>query len=146
MTESKSRNFENSQSLQIADDLSHEVGHLSQTTSLKMLNKRQSDFESELQKRTVLKKREDFAISLRKKKHSEIISTKRKANMQRAFERTIVSSSEASHLGLDEHMEIRDLLHLSQVIQYLDAVDTQPSDRILMLRGIRYLTIHCDDY
>lgn len=111
-----------------------------------MLNKRQSDFESELQKRTVLKKREEFAISLRKKKHSEIISTKRKANMQRAFERTIVSSSDATQLGLDDHMEIKDLLQLSQVIQYLDALETQPSDRILMLRGIRCLTIHCDDY
>jgi hypothetical protein len=43
--------------------------------------------------RTVLKKREDFAINLRKKKHSEIIQTKRKSNMLKAFERTIVASS-----------------------------------------------------
>jgi hypothetical protein len=43
--------------------------------------------------RTVLKKREDFAINLRKKKHSEIIQTKRKSNMLKAFERTIVAFS-----------------------------------------------------
>jgi hypothetical protein len=43
--------------------------------------------------RTVLKKREDFAINLRKKKHTEIIQSKRKSNMQKAFERTIVASS-----------------------------------------------------
>jgi hypothetical protein len=35
-----------------------------------------------------MKKREEFAVSLRKKKHSEILSTKRKAHMMRAFERT----------------------------------------------------------
>ncbi len=44
------------------------------TTSLKMLNKKHTaDMDQELMQRTVLKKREDFAISLRKKKHSEII-------------------------------------------------------------------------
>jgi len=42
--------------------------------SLKTLNKKQtSDMDQELMQRTVLKKREDFAISLRKKKHSEIL-------------------------------------------------------------------------
>lgn len=41
----------------------------------------------------MLKKREEFAISLRKKKHSEMIESKRKLNTQKAFERTIMASS-----------------------------------------------------
>ena len=56
-------------------------------SSFRMLTKRESDAQTE-DKDKLLKKREDFAISLRKKKHSEIITTKRKAFMQKAFERT----------------------------------------------------------
>ena len=40
----------------------------------------QNDASSE-----VMKKREDFAISLRKKKHNEMINTKRRANIQKSF-------------------------------------------------------------
>ena len=63
---------------------------------------------------TVLKKREEFAINLRKKKHSEIIQTKRKFNMQKAFERTIVASSgnsEGELISMDDSMDIRDVSH-----------------------------------
>ena len=52
-----------------------------------MLGKKESDVHNE-EKDKHLKKREDFAISLRKKKHSEIITTKRKAIMLKAFART----------------------------------------------------------
>lgn len=55
--------------------------------SVKILtSNRQSDID---QQQNVLKKREEFAISLRKKKHSEMIVSKRKFNMNKAFERTI---------------------------------------------------------
>lgn len=71
-----------------------------------------------------MKKREDFAISLRKKKHSEIIQTKRRSNMQKAFERTVVASSqvdgESNQLGADNFMEIIDVNHLKDVIQNFD--------------------------
>jgi sensor histidine kinase YesM len=67
-----------------------------------------------------LKKREDFAISLRKKKHTEIIQTKRRSNMQKAFERTVVASSlqdgDGKHLGAENSMEIIDVNHLKDVI------------------------------
>ena len=67
-----------------------------------------------------MKKREDFAISLRKKKHSEIIQTKRRSNMQKAFERTVVASSqiegEVNKPGADNFMEIIDVNHLKDVI------------------------------
>lgn len=36
-----------------------------------------------------LKQREDFAVSLRNKKKHEMLTSKRKINMQRAFARTI---------------------------------------------------------
>ena len=90
-----------------------------------MLNKKQTaDKDQELMQRTVLKKREDFAISLRKKKHSEIIQTKRRSNMQKAFERTVVASSqvdgESNQLGADNFMEIIDVNHLKDVIQNFD--------------------------
>ena len=103
--------------------------------------------------RTVLKKREDFAINLRKKKHSEIIQSKRKSNMQKAFERTIVASSgqddsdqQAAAVSVDEFMEIRDVQHLDEVIANIDDPKYQSRERILMLRGIRQLTIHSQDY
>lgn len=71
-----------------------------------------------------MKKREDFAISLRKKKHSEIIQTKRRSNMQKAFERTVVASSqvdgERNQLGADNFMEIIDVNHLKDVIENFD--------------------------
>ena len=57
-----------------------------------MLSKRESDLHGE-KKDQILKKREEFAVSLRKKKHTEIITTKRKANMHKAFARTIIESS-----------------------------------------------------
>ena len=90
-----------------------------------MLNKKQTaDMDQELMQRTVLKKREDFAISLRKKKHSEIIQTKRRSNMQKAFERTVVASSqvdgERNQLGADNFMEIIDVNHLKDVIENFD--------------------------
>ena len=90
-----------------------------------MLNKKQTaDMDQELMQRTVLKKREDFAISLRKKKHSEIIQTKRRSNMQKAFERTVVASSlldkDNNQLGADEYTEIIDVNHLNDVIQNFD--------------------------
>ena len=53
-------------------------------TSFRLLGKRESDANND-EKDRQLKKREEFAISLRKKKHSEIITTKRKALMQKAF-------------------------------------------------------------
>jgi len=100
--------------------------------------------------RTVLKKREDFAINLRKKKHSEIIQSKRKSNMQKAFERTIVASSgqdeSDQQVPVDEFMEIRDVQHLDEVIANIDDPKYQSRERILMLRGIRQLTIHSQDY
>ena len=94
---------------------------------------------------TVLKKREDYAISLRKKKHSEMISTKRRTNIQRAFERTIMAQSvegSSDSQGVDvSHMEIKDEHTLAQVIEYLDSPQTPSADRLLMLRGIRFLTV-----
>ena len=57
------------------------------STSFRLLSKRESDAHNE-EKDKHLKKREEFAISLRKKKHSEIITTKRKAIMLKAFART----------------------------------------------------------
>lgn len=102
--------------------------------------------DQELMQRTVLKKREDFAISLRKKKHSEIIQTKRRSNMQKAFERTVVVSTQqdgdSNHLGADNHMEIMDVNHLKDVILNFDDPKFPSEQRILMLRGIRHLTIH----
>lgn len=59
---------------------------------MRMLSKRESDIQDD-KKDQILKKREEFAVSLRKKKHSEIITTKRKVNMHKAFARTIIESS-----------------------------------------------------
>ncbi len=95
--------------------LENDLGSQHQT-SLRMLNKKQpTDIDQDLMQRTVLKKREDFAINLRKKKHSEIIQTKRKSNMLKAFERTIVAFSgqdDGQQVGTEEFMDIKDLAHL----------------------------------
>jgi hypothetical protein len=89
-----------------------------------LTKKHTADMDQELMQRTVLKKREDFAISLRKKKHTEIIQTKRRSNMQKAFERTVVASSQiegqTNQPGADNFMEIIDVNHLKDVIQNFD--------------------------
>jgi hypothetical protein len=41
----------------------------------------------------VMKQREDFAVSLRNKKKQEVLTSKRKINMQRAFARTTEDSN-----------------------------------------------------
>ena len=41
--------------------------------------------EEQSDKSDVLKKREEFAVTLRKKKHDELLQSKRKANMLKAF-------------------------------------------------------------
>jgi hypothetical protein len=76
----------------------------------------------------VLKRREEFAVSLRKKKHSEIITSKRRSNMQKVFERTLkqytVINEKMQASGGREvvegdngaMLEINDVYVLSQVI------------------------------
>lgn len=71
--------------------------------------------------------------------------------MQKAFERTVVASSlqvgdSSSQLGADDHMQIIDVNHLREVIQNIDDQKFPIESRILMLRGIRHLTIHSQDY
>lgn len=89
---------------------------------------------TEEETQTVMKKREDFAISLRKKKHSEMIETKRRANIQKSFQRTVLAQSGADA----EFMSITDEYTLNQCIAYLGA---PTSERLLILRGIRILTM-----
>ena len=62
----------------------------------------------------VLKKREDFAISLRKKKHDEIVLSKRKAIMLKAFSRTI------AHKGDEPYTLITNEEQLFAAINNLD--------------------------
>ena len=83
-----------------------------------LLAKRESDVQTE-EKDKLLKKREDFAISLRKKKHSEIITTKRKAFMQKAFERT-TGADGLQDLAGQESALINDEESLVRAIELLD--------------------------
>ena len=89
-----------------------------------------------------MKKREDFAISLRKKKHTEMVQSKRRANTQKAFERTIQGSSvSGSSLEQIPHMEIKDISAMAQVIAFLDSPEVQSDNRLMILRGLRVTTL-----
>lgn len=118
-------------------------------SSFKMLTKRDSVAHYEEQDKQI-KKREEFAISLRKKKHTEIITTKRKALMQRAFEST-TSASDAS-LGVSkehssgEFIEINSEAALLRYIDLIDKVTPGEPERIKYLKSLRNLTISSQDY
>ena len=55
-----------------------------------------------------MKKREDFAISLRKKKHTEMIESKRRAHIQKSFQRTVMAQSANGNLETPPYMDIKD--------------------------------------
>jgi hypothetical protein len=90
------------------------------------------------QKVNVLKKREDFAISLRKKKHDEIVLSKRKSLMLKSFSRTIAHKGDEPYtLILDESTLLATILNLDLPPSKLKS----PDQRLLDLRGIRHLTV-----
>ena len=51
---------------------------------------KQSEEDIQANKEAALKKREQFAVSLRNHKHSQVIESKRRQAMKNAFERTII--------------------------------------------------------
>lgn len=94
----------------------------------------------------VLKKREDFAISLRKKKHHEMITTKRRANMQKAFERTIQNSCNQNNKSSENYedgpfIDIKDENSLNELIMHIDLGITN-EDLLLIVRTLRLITIN----
>lgn len=95
--------------------------------------------------REVMKKREDFAISLRKKKHNEMVNTKRRANIQKCFERIVNKQGGASD-SMAQTFQIKDEHTLLQVIHFIDSSTTAGEDRLLMLRQLRQLTLNQEDY
>jgi hypothetical protein len=95
---------------------------------------------------SVLKKREDFAISLRKKKHNEMISTKRKANMHRAFERTIQQIAPTNDQGtMKNSIQIRDSHTLNTILGHIDYPALNNDERLMLLKSIREMTITVND-
>ena len=85
----------------------------------------------------VMKKREDFAISLRKKKHIEMVATKRKANIQKCFERIVGKQGLYDPNTGAQRFMIKDEHTLLQVIEFIDSPSTAKEDRHMMLRELR---------
>lgn len=87
-----------------------------------------------------MKKREEFAITLRKKKHDEMIQTKRRNNIQRAFERTTHSVTTLESESQLPIIEIKDVPMLDHYINMIDQIPPGAEERLMILRGIRVLT------
>eukprot|EP00347_Sterkiella_histriomuscorum_P003385 403364502 len=131
-------------------DTKSKFGSSSTQTVKQLLTKKVGDEEApSVSSNLVLKKREDFAVTLRKQKHDALLQSKRRANMQQVFERTMRSMSQnGGNLSnsnrmndVNDFIEIKDVNQLNQMVHYLGMPNSNAEERLRVLRSIRNLTV-----